>query len=107
MIFKDLQRPSKTFKDLNHLQGSSRTKKGPSRTFKDLQGPSRTFKDLNDLQGSSRTKMDLQGPPRTFEDSWVPLISRGSIIGSDMPSALGLVIIEVLLILCTLYTFQI
>ena len=35
--------------------------------------------------------MDLQGPSRTFEDSWVPIISRGSTIGSDMPSALGLV----------------
>ena len=37
------------------------------------------------------TKMDLQGPSRTFEDSWVPIIYRGSTIGSDMPSALGLV----------------
>ena len=45
-----------------------------------------------DLQGSSRTKMDLKGPSRTFEDSWVPIISRGSTIGSDMPSALGLVV---------------
>ena len=44
-----------------------------------------------DLQGSPRTKMDLKGPSRTFEDSWVPIISRGSTIGSDMPSALGLV----------------
>ena len=37
--------------------------------------------------------MDLKGPSRTFEDSWVPIISRGSTIGSDMPSALGLVMI--------------
>ena len=44
-----------------------------------------------DLQGSSRTKMDLKGPSRTFEDSWVPIISRGSTIGSDILSALGLV----------------
>ena len=35
--------------------------------------------------------MDLKGPSRTFEDSWVPIISRGSPIGSDIPCALGLV----------------
>ena len=50
-----------------------------------------TFIGLHNLQRSSRTNMDLKGLSRTFEDSWVPIISRGSTIGSDMPSALGLV----------------
>ena len=61
-------------------------------TFIDLQGPSRTLTTFKDLQGQKWTLKDLQGPSRTFEDSWVPIISRGSTIGSDMPSALGLVI---------------
>ena len=34
------------------------------------------------------TFKDLQGPSRTFENSWVPIISRGFTIGSDMPSML-------------------
>ena len=45
--------PSRTFKDLQGLQGLQ----GPSRTFNDLQTPLRTFKDL---EGLSRTLMDLQ-----------------------------------------------